>query len=131
MLLRAHVAGALDLSKADVLDPRWWKRAEFIIQEFERQAELKLDEYEYQLSLALIDHSAGEEVLKVTLDTAENLCNKFEQDLRPWDATAATGDLRDTIADMKARYIEVFGDPATPEFQAEMARTVAYLRGDK
>lgn len=131
MLLRAHVAGALDLGKADVLDPRWWKKAEFIMQELERTDDIQLEEYEYRINLALIDQSSEEEVLKMALDATEATCHRMEALVRPWLVDTPTTDLHDTIKTMRDQYVEIFGDPSTPEFQARLADTIAYLKRDK
>ena len=124
--MRAHVAGALDLSRADIFDPRWWTRAQFVINEFETAAVRKLDEYEYQLTLALANGDADEETLRLYLEEAEMLNGKFAETLTPWEATQAT-DLHDVIRDMHKQYVEVFGDPEDPEYQKEIERTIAYL----
>jgi hypothetical protein len=131
LLLRAHVASALDLGKADVLDPLWWKKATFIINEFERATAQKLAEYEYQFSLALIDYDATEEVLRMSLESAETLLTSLTSTAQPWEPAQAVGGLRNDIAAMREQYVATFGDPDTPEFQAELARTIAYLNRDR
>lgn len=87
----------------------------------------KLHEYKLQHILALLDYQLEADQYNQYIDMASAAETQLISDTLPWLATEPE-DPRQYIENMRQKYIEVFGDPADPEFQKEIARTCAYLQ---
>lgn len=117
----------LDLATADTCDPRWWRKAQFVIDAVDARNMRKLHEYKLQHILALLDYQLEADQYNQYIDMASAAETQLISDTLPWLATEPE-DPRQYIENMRQKYIEVFGDPADPEFQKEIARTCAYLQ---
>ena len=94
-----------------------------MIDELAREDTGKVLDNAYRFHLALIGNgSLKEDSFKSAQSNAQNLFFDLMGTIRPWEGSSAEERKNQEIEALRARYIERFGDPDDPEFQAEMQR---------
>jgi len=118
--VRAAVRGIIDYSEARLLDPRWWKRTRLLLNAMVREDDFLLQRgiFDYHRSLAS-NSGLTEESFKLSQERARDSFHDILGALRPWEGSSAEERKAKEYADLRQAYVEAFGDPSDPEYQAE------------
>lgn len=123
--MRAYYDGAIDLRNARLHDPRWWRKLWLILDQASRDARCRVNEHKLQLNAALLDYGDTPELFNLHWEQAEFVRNQLVADTMPWAATGPTSK-HEVLSDMHKAYVETIGDPADPDYQAEMQKLIKY-----
>lgn len=114
------------------LDDRWWWcRARWMIDELEREDLHEQWESKYRLTLAALSLVHSPEGLLKINDSLSDLRESWLNLRRPWDAVQRRLAARNAARNMAGRYIELFGDPESPEGKQRIRQTVEALQQRK
>ena len=116
----------IDFREARLLDPRWWKRRNFLINAMIQEDDLKMQESLLAFHLALVSNSGLND------DSFKTVQEKAKEDLfdmmglfRPWEGMTAAERKAKEYESLLDEYKQEFGDPSTPEFKAKEAAALA------
>lgn len=118
LTIRAAVAGVIDYSKADILDPRWWLRHRIMFNSFSEQETTTTIETVSAFYRALVSNSGlTEESFKSLKDKIYDLVSESFDVRHPW--LDQENDKRKQVQTMQDAWFEAFGvDKNDPEWQA-------------
>jgi len=129
-MVQAGCEGMIDYSKADVLDPRWWKKMMAVYDHCYNKVVTRLNEYKFQLNLSVLDYTAEFDTFTLHWNQADMLRNRLVASNAPWiDTGPQSAD--EMMEQMRETYIEHFGDPQDPEYKAEIQKLIDHWQGDK
>lgn len=125
MFRRAVVSGRLDLATADYLDPAWYRRVRWTIQEMEREDTLRIEELRHHARCAGIS-SPLYEYANEQVKAANEILDKIQALLRPWEKVK-------TLADHAREMTEAWerlhgGKVGSREMDERIASTVAAMQ---
>ena len=121
----AAFSSVYDFRQARLLDPDWWRLCYILLNSMQQEDNRKVLDYAYQLRLALVGNSGlSDESFKDVQAQAKETFFDILGNLRPWEGITGEARKNNEIADLRKQYIERFGDPATPEFQARLKRSL-------
>ena len=125
-MVQASITGAIDLRDGAVDDRDWWLRLRWTLDflHSQRDKEATLAALHQQQLLA----ATAADDFPTQRKKAEALYGQLLEHLFPWEEHRPRT-LREIAAGMRQQYVDQFGDPNDPEFQKEMAKTIAHLRG--
>jgi hypothetical protein len=126
-MVQAACEGMIDYSKADLLDPKWWQKFWLVLDYVGRVATSKSLEYKFAFNLAVLDYRTDQTTLDAHWEAAEHLRTKLCRSIMPWIDTGPE-DTKEKLEAMRERYIETWGDPQDPAYQAEMQRLIDHWR---
>jgi hypothetical protein len=118
--------GVVDFSKADFYDPNWWARLAWLEDYVVDMNIARLHEYRLQRTLAMI--AAGNtEGFNELWEASEWNRRELTAALMPWQETGPKN-LAEAIPAMRQRYVDIFGDPQSPEFKESEQRLLDYWK---
>jgi len=126
-MIQAACEGMIDFRQADLRDPWWWRKLRVVIDYVGRQVSAKLAEHKFQFNLAVLSYLTHRDTLEMHWDSAEMLRSRLCRKLAPW-LKVGPEDVKETLKEMRDRYIETWGDPNDPTYQAEMQRLIQHWR---
>lgn len=123
MLLHAHCEGLLDLG-GDILDIRWWRKANLVVEHVARKLRIQAREHQYQFNLALLDYGADQMAFNLHHKQTESLRNQLLSELLPWVPTGRQAQL---IAneEMRNTYVKRFSDPRSEKGKEAIRKQLA------
>ncbi len=123
MTIRAAVRGVIDFRDAQIMDVKWWRRTNILIQEMAREDDLRVSESILRRYCAYVANGWLEDAsFKNFQEKAQQTCARLIELAYPW--TAAESTKTDVIEDLTALYNREVGNPSDPEFMARVAEGV-------
>lgn len=121
LTVRAAVRGAVDFTRARVLDTDWWRRTNVIIRAAGREDDLKAMQAAFAYQCALVSNgSLTEESFKDSQSAARELFQEVLNRLQPWAAATTTDVRQSQLQGLIANYRKYVGDPDSPAFKAKL-----------
>ncbi len=129
-MVRAAARGAVDFTRGDPRDFRWWLRMTMLCDAIEAEDSARLVENYNRRDLALLSgrELSAESHQSVQENIARQL-SSLRKLLLPWMAEAQES-LESWTERALKQWIAEWGDPDSPETQAKIAATVAALNRD-
>mgnify|MGYP000914620969 CR=1 FL=1 len=128
-MMRCQIRGVLDLTQANLRDPRWWRRARLLFDEMEREL------FEESFKLSLFSLFSQRAILNADHDkigaAVSSTMNKLLHSIFPWIIGTEEEIQKQQTQALLRRYKEATGkDPNDPAHIAEVEKVVrqAYLR---
>ncbi|GAG22186.1 unnamed protein product, partial [marine sediment metagenome] len=107
-------------------DLDWWTRLTLLEDYVADMNIIRVQEYRLQRSLALLA-SASDDNFNEIYEATEGRRRELTELIMPW-LSMGPKSLAEAIPAMREKYVEMFGDPATPEFQTSMQELLDYWK---
>jgi len=127
--MQIAAAGIMDFRKADVLDPKWWIKLRWMIDQVNSNHCVKIYEHRLQQRLALLPTLTDSTHIERCWNSVRSIQEKIVNEIAPWVLTGRAA-IHDIVARMKAQYTHKWGDPDSPEHRAELDRLRSYWHGE-
>lgn len=117
-MVRAATRGVLDFTRTDPLNPRWWQRTQWILDELQQQTyreSLKM-QHAHWCSIAIATAAAGHSATEA-LNAATETISSYIASLSHQPAKAAEASETTPAQDLAERYREIFGSPGDPAYE--------------
>ncbi len=126
-MVQASVTGAIDFSKGDITDPRWWQQAHWRLDAVERDNSLKF--HSQWLNYNLTAWSRSEPGSEASNERNDRCAKSLREIINSvWPGEAQAEEPMESQADrLRKGYAQEFGDPSDPEYQAKVAQAVAAM----
>jgi hypothetical protein len=99
----------------------WWRRCHILLNGMSREDDLALQRDIYSFYRSLVGNSGlTEESFNHSQRNAKETFNNILHLLRPWTPSAESLQAEE-FKSLRQQYVEAFGDPADPEWQAQQA----------
>lgn len=126
LAVRAALRGVIDYSKAQLLDAAWWRRCHILLRGMAKEDTLTLQQGVFNFHLALVSNSGlTEESFNKQQELARDAFYDIMGTVRPWEGVSADARKHKEISDLKQAYIQAWGDPSDPAWQARQAQALA------
>lgn len=130
LIVEAAGRGAIDFRDADILDRKWWLKVGLITDYLERQHYARIFEVKISQHTALLDYKSETETLDHHWKAIGKLRDKLISELMPWQDVGPE-DTRELAAQLEQDYEAEFGDPTTPEYQAQIDKLLEHWRENR
>ncbi len=126
--MRAAASGAVDFTRADPRDPRWWRGLSLVLDDLERRDAAAILQAYAAVNLSVVSRPGAD--AKAALAAAGECLAGANKALFPWEKPAEKSDIKSDAARLRDAWVRNFGDPDDPATQERIRKTVAALRGD-
>lgn len=129
-MVQAAAEGAVDFSRADILDPGWWRKVKWITDYLSRRNRKELYQGQLAQHLAVVDYGLPQLTFERHWSSGNELITRICNMLMPWiDTTPPTPE--EIAAKLYDRYVTEFGAPGSEEHDREMQRLIDYWNSGK
>lgn len=129
LTVRACRRGVVDFSQAAILDARWWRRANLLIDGMARDDDLEIVKASMAFHLALVSNpQLTDESWKGAKTAALELFNDVINISHPWAARSTADRKKDEYDSLFGTYKKVIGDLDDPKFKKVIEEETARLR---
>lgn len=125
---RAAVRGVVDFTTARLLDVRWWRRTNVLIQAMAAEDKIIATRAAFDLQRSLVGNSGlTEKSFEECQKAAKALFGDIVDCLHPWAAKDAEGRKAGQLDNMIADYKKYVGDPDDPEYAKKLLHDLERL----
>lgn len=129
-MLQAAAKGTIDFSKYQPFDRFWNLKVKWMLQQVEVENIRQLYAMQHNQHCSALSYTAGKDIFEHHWKPASELLDNFMDLLFPWSANKDKRSKLDYDS-MRKKVIELYGDPADPETQEKIRKTVEGLKALK